>query len=190
MEGVRMNRTVSLAIATVGAMVLVTTSLLAEERSCRGLIGLVTLDNLRVPAGARCTLDRTRLQGSIVVERGATLQATGIRVNGNIQAEGARAVHVNRGSVIGGSVQVKQGVSAIIDSSWVNADIQFDSNAAGLSATRNNVGGSVQVFSNQGGVTLSGNTIDGNLQCKENTPRPTGGGNVVQGNKEDQCSRL
>lgn len=122
-------------------MVLVGTSLLAEERSCTGFIGRVTLDNLRVPAGATCTLDRTRLKGTIVVERGATLQATGVRVNGNIQAEGARAVHVSRGSVIGGSVQVKQGYSAIIDSSWVNADIQFDRNAAGLSATRNNVGG-------------------------------------------------
>jgi hypothetical protein len=171
-------------------MVLVTSTLLAEERSCTGVIGRVTLDNLRVPAGASCTLDRTRLKGSIVVETGATLQATRIRVNGNIQAEGARAVHVSRGSVIGGSIQIKQGYSAVIDSSWVNADIQFDGNAAALSATRNDVGGNVQVFGNEGGVTLSGNTIDGNLQCKENRPPPTGGGNVVHGTKEDQCRRL
>ena len=31
----------------------------AEERSCRGALGKVTVDNLRVPQGATCTLDGT-----------------------------------------------------------------------------------------------------------------------------------
>lgn len=32
----------------------------AEERVCRASIGAVTLDNVRVPAGATCTLTGTR----------------------------------------------------------------------------------------------------------------------------------
>ena len=31
----------------------------AEERTCRGTLGAVTVDNLRVPDGATCTLNGT-----------------------------------------------------------------------------------------------------------------------------------
>jgi hypothetical protein len=130
------------------------------------------------------------VQGTIKVERAATLSARRVRVIGNVQGENARRVDVIRRSRIGGSVQVKQGGAARVLDSYVNADIQYDANRAGLKASRNVVGGSVQVFQNTGGVALFRNTIDGNLQCKENWPAPTGGGNVVQGNKEDQCARL
>ena len=58
----------------------------AEERVCRGTIGAVTVDNLRVPQDATCTLNDTRVEGTIKVERDATLKALGIRVIGNVQA--------------------------------------------------------------------------------------------------------
>jgi hypothetical protein len=45
----------------------------AEERTCRGAIGATTVDNLRVPQGARCTLTRTRVEATVKVERGARL---------------------------------------------------------------------------------------------------------------------
>jgi hypothetical protein len=141
----------------------------AEERSCRGSIGAVTVDNLRVPAGATCTLNGTRVKGTVKVERGATLRAANIRVIGNVQAENHKQVDVS-GSEVGGSVQVKQG--------------------GGSSLTGTAVSGDVQYFTNRGTITIRSNRIDGNLQCKENQPAPTGGGNVVRGNKEDQCSRL
>jgi hypothetical protein len=162
----------------------------AEERTCRGSLGAVTVDNLRVPQGASCTLTGTRVKGTIKVERGATLGARAVRVVGNVQAENAARVNVTQGSRIGGSVQVKQGKAARVLDSFVDADIQYDANTGALEASRNVVGGSIQVFRNTGGVQLSRNRIDGNLQCKENRPAPTGGGNVVQGNKEDQCARL
>jgi hypothetical protein len=51
----------------------------AEERACRGSIGAVTLDNVRVPAGATCTLTGTVLKGTLKVEKGATLYASRVR---------------------------------------------------------------------------------------------------------------
>jgi hypothetical protein len=91
---------VSLAIAALMAA-----PPLAEERTCRGTIGPTTVDNLRVPQGATCTLNRTGVKGTVKVERGATLRASRISVIGNIQAEGAAAVNV-AASTVGGSVQI------------------------------------------------------------------------------------
>jgi DUF4097 and DUF4098 domain-containing protein YvlB len=161
------------ALPTVGvalvALAAAPATAVAEERVCRGSIGAVTVDNLRVPQGATCTLSRTTVKGTVKVENGATLRATSIRVVGNIQGEGARSVSVVT-SRIGGSYQLVQGGGSRLDRSFVNGD--------------------VQLFSNQGTITVVNNTIDGNLQCKENSPAPTGGGNVVGGNKEDQCAGL
>lgn len=161
----------------------------AEETVCRGSLGAVTVDNLRVPDGARCTLTGTFAQGTVKVERGAVLIARRIRVIGNVQAENARKVQVLR-SRIGGSVQLKQGGAAEVNGSRINADLQFESNRSPLGAASNVIGGNLQAFQNTGGISIRSNHIDGNLQCKENSPPPTGGGNVVQGNKEDQCRRL
>lgn len=161
----------------------------AEEFSCTGAVGAVALDNIFVPDGATCSLNRTRANGSVVVGRGASLQATSVSVNGNLQAEGAASVSVGGFSTFGGSVQIVQGGSASIDRARIKGDILFDENTAPLAASRNTVGGNVQVFQNMGGVSLTNNRIDGALQCKENIPAPTGGGNRAS-SKEDQCARL
>jgi hypothetical protein len=162
----------------------------AEERTCRGTLGVVTVDNLRVPQGATCRLNGTFVKGTVKVARGATLVARGIRVVGNVQAENARRVVVTRSSRVGGSVQVKQGGAATVSSSRISGDIQYDANRRYLKANRNRVGGSIQVIGNSGGAEIFRNVVNGNLQCKENAPRPTGGGNRVGGNKEDQCARF
>jgi hypothetical protein len=161
---------------------------LAEERSCRGTIGAVTLDNVRVPQGQTCTLNGTRLKGNIKVERDATLIANGVRVVGSVQAENARLVTVQARSRINGDVQHKQGQAATIVDSVVGGTILFDENRGTLDASRNAVSGNVQAFKNSGGLSIFNNTVDENLQCKENVPAPLGGGNVVDGNKEDQCA--
>jgi hypothetical protein len=162
----------------------------AEETVCRGFIGAETHDNIRVPQGATCTLEGTIAQGTVKVETGATLRASDVHVNGNIQGEGARSIMVARGSFVGGSIQVVQGGSASVRSSEILMDVLFDENTASLTARGNEIGGDLQAFQNTGGVVIARNRIDGNLQCKENVPPPTGGGNIVQGNKEDQCARL
>ena len=163
------------------------TPALAEERTCRGTIGARTVDNLRVPDGATCTLNGTTLKGTVKVETRAVLYAFGVRVIGNVQAENARKVVVARGSRIGGSVQVVQSDIARVRGSRINGDVLFDDNSGVNAARRNVIGGNLQAFQNTGGVRIFNNRIDGNLQCKANNPRPVGDGNVVQGNKEDQC---
>lgn len=168
-----MKRLITTVIGTalaLGTSVAFAPGASAEERSCRGAIGAVTLDNVRVPAGATCTLTGTVVKGTLKVERGATLTANRARVNGNVQSEGHRFVRV-LDSRVGGSIQLVQG--------------------AGLDLRRNLVAGDVQVFSNGSGTkSIYSNRIDGNLQCKSNTPAPVGSGNIVGGNKEDQCGRL
>lgn len=161
----------------------------AEEFRCTGTVGAVSLDNIFVPDGASCVLNRTRAKGSIVVGTGASLLATSVAITGNLQAEGADDVTVTGRSTFGGSVQIVQGSSARIDKARINGDILFDEQTGPVSATSNTVGGSLQAFKNTGGVTLRSNRMNGNLQCKENIPAPTGGGNVSP-SKEDQCARL
>jgi hypothetical protein len=159
--------------AVLGAAAMSATPALAEERTCRGKLGATTVDNLRVPSGATCTLKGTKVKGTVKVERGATLYASAARVVGNIQAENARRVNVAR-SHIGGSVQIVQ-----------------SRNGSTLSKLdRNTVKQDVQYFENRGAISITRNRIIGNLQCKANTRRPTGGGNVVGGSKQDQCARL
>jgi hypothetical protein len=178
----------SLAIAGI-ALFATSFQAFAEETVCRGSIGPRSLDNIFVPDNATCTLDRTRAQGTLKVGRGATLLANRIRINGDIQAEGAAQVTVGAGSQVGGSVQIKQGGGASISGVRINGDLQFDENVLPLSAASNTIGGSLQAVKNYGGVSVTGNIINGALQCKENDPAPIGGGNTAS-IKEDQCQAL
>ena len=162
----------------------------AEERVCRGSLGAVTVDNLRVPQGATCVLNGTRVKGTITVQRAATLRATGIRVIGNVQAENHKFVSVVGGSTVGGSVQLDQGGRFTVRGTRVTGSIQVVDNSGASRLAGNVVNQDIQVFSHRQGVAITNNRVDGNLQCKSNVPAPTGGGNIVQGNKEDQCRRL
>jgi len=161
----------------------------AEEYRCTGRVGAVALDNIFVPDGARCVLERTRAKGNIVVGEGASLYATSVSINGNLQAEGAADVQVGGNSTFGGSVQLVKGGSATISRARINGDILFDENHGLLSAQSDVLGGDLQAFKNLGGVSLNNNRMKGNLQCKENIPAPTGRGNQAA-SKEDQCARL
>lgn len=182
---------VTLALLAVGAAVLVPGGLVwAEERVCRGTIGGVTVDNLRVPDAATCILSGTLVEGTVKVESNAVLKAYGIRVIGNVQAENAQKVVLVDRSKIGGSVQIVQGRAARVIGARINGDILFDEQEGKLAAKGSRIGGNLQAFQNRGGVSILNNRIDGNLQCKENSPAPVGGGNIVEGNKEDQCEDL
>lgn len=161
----------------------------ADDTLCRGTLGAVSVDNLKVPDKAKCTLNGTRVKGNIIVGTGATLTAKSVTVDGNLQAEGAQSVTVSGNTTVGGSVQIKQGGSASLSGLRINGDLQLESNRGRLTATSNRIGGNLQVFQNTGGVKLTNNQIAENMQCKENKPAPTGSGNTA-GDKEDQCSGL
>jgi hypothetical protein len=179
-------------VAGVALALLLSTSpiAVAEEQSCAGTLGAVTVDNLLVPQAASCRLHGTRVLGTIKVEAGATLLASNVYVAGNLQAENATRVEIRAQSVVGGSIQIVQSGAALIDSVRLSGDLLLDANDGALIATANRIGGNLQAFQNSGAVTITGNLIDGNLQCKENQPAPIGGGNLVQGNAEDQCAAL
>lgn len=162
----------------------------AEERRCTGRIGATTVDNVRVPSGRSCTLEGTRVKGTVYVSNGATLRVVSARIVGNIQSEGHAYVRVSGSTTVGGSIQLRQGGAFSIDSARVTGNIQATSNSGKSKIARNIVNVDIQVFSHSGGIAIGSNRVDGNLQCKESSPRPTGSGNVVQGNKEDQCRRL
>ena len=66
----------------------------ADETVCTGSLGNVTVDDLRVPDGARCRL--TRVEGTVKVEGGATLETSRIDMIGDVQAERARLGKVAR----------------------------------------------------------------------------------------------
>lgn len=118
-----MRRFLAFTVLAAGLGLTAATPATAEERTCRGSIGAVTVDNLRVPQGASCTLNGTRVQGTITVHQGATLTANTVRVVGNVQGENAADVRVLSGSTVGGSVQVVQGQAARVADSTVNGDI-------------------------------------------------------------------
>ncbi|MEW5966622.1 MAG: hypothetical protein AB1720_06440 [Pseudomonadota bacterium] len=189
-----MSMTPGLRATLAGGMALLAAlgaqPLRAGETRCAEPLGRVSVDSLRVPAGATCTLDATRVTGDLVVERDATLVAQGVSVGGNVQAENARAVSVTSASRVGGNIQVRQGGAVTVSGVRVGGDIQIASGTRALSVGDNRVNGNVQVFRNAGGASIAGNAIDGKLQCRENRPAPTGGGNRVRGDKEDQCSAL
>lgn len=110
------KQAIGLALAAVIVPQFVAAPASAEETTCTGSLGAITVDNLRVPQGATCTLSGTRVEGTIVVEANATLRANKVQVKGNVQAEGAARVNVLARSTVGGSIQIVQGGAARIDS--------------------------------------------------------------------------
>jgi hypothetical protein len=157
---------------------------------CRNVTLLnVRIDNLEVPAGFQCALRGTQLIGTAKVNQGSFLDARDVRMNGNIQSQGAAHIVLSGASWIGGSVQIEQGQSATLQGARIDGDIQLTSNRGALLAENNQVGQNIQVKQNLGGVTLNNNRAIGNLECQANQPAPTGGGNVAA-LKTDQCRAL
>ena len=164
----------------------------AEERVCRGTIGATTVDNLRVPQGASCTLNGTRVEGTVKVERNARLTANGIRVKGNVQSEGFKNIVLRQASVVVGSVQLENGLSdgsGRVLNTRINGDLQFFSNEARMIARGNTILANFQANQNMGGLVIENNRVAENLQCQSNSPPPTGGNNTA-GDKEGQCASL
>jgi len=187
-----LRKIMAVALASVLALAVAAPVALAEERVCRGTIGSRTVDNLLVPRGATCTLNGTRVEGTVKVERNATLVANTIRVKGNVQSEGFKSITLRENSVVVGSVQLENGLDnggGRVLNSRINGDVQFFSNEASMVARGNTILANLQANQNKGGLVIKDNRISENLQCKENNPPPTGGGNTA-GDKEDQCARL
>jgi hypothetical protein len=163
---------------------------LARDINCEGTLGAISVGNVKVPFGKTCTLNATRVQGSITIEPNATLHANRVRVVGNIQAESASAVKVSSGSAIVGGIQIKQGKQAKITGSRIDGYLQFEANNRNLSVENNRIGGNRQAPNTQGELAIAGGRIKGILQCKANHSALYGGGNISRGSTESQCAKL
>jgi hypothetical protein len=161
----------------------------AQDLTCTGTVGAVTVDNVVVPAFATCTLDGTRVNGSVEVEAGGALRATRVNVAGSIQATDHRFVVV-AGSRLGGSIQLDNGGRSTVRNTTLAGDIQVVGAAGGVVLDRNRVSGSIELKESTGGATVTLNQLTGNLNCQDNLPAPTGFGNVAVGSLENQCAGL
>lgn len=139
----RLTITVLSVVALCGGIATASPAM-AEERVCRGSLGAVTLDNVRVPAGATCTMNGTTLKGTLTVARDATLKANRIKVNGNIQSQAHRFVRV-LDSRVDGSIQLRQG--GALDCVATLSTPTSRSSATSRAPRRSTRTGSVETFS-------------------------------------------
>lgn len=180
-----MKLTVAGAVAAAGLALSVSPAA-AQDLTCTGTVGAVTVDNVIVPPFATCVLDGTRVTGSVEVEAGGVLRASRAVVGGNIQATEHRAVVV-AGSRLGGSVQLDLGGRATIRNTTAS-DIQIVGAGGYVVIDRNRATGSIELKESFGGAAITSNQIGGNLNCQDNFPAPTGSGNVAVGSLENQCA--
>jgi hypothetical protein len=160
----------------------------ASPRHCDGRIGRTSVDEVDVPPGATCTLQRTTVNGNVSVGAGGTLVARGVAVDGDVEGEGARLVAMTGHSWVGGNLQLEQGGSSAVSDSQIRGDLQTAQQTGALAVLHNSVGGNLQVGQNSGRVTISGNRIGGDLECEQNTPAPRGSDNRVSGHRAGQCA--
>ncbi len=106
---IKKMKKIGMTLALLMTVLLIgSTNATADDFRCTGAVGEATLENVIVPSGASCTLTRTRVQGNIFVERGASLNTRGARVGGSIQSEGFNSIVVQGGTRVTGSVQLKR----------------------------------------------------------------------------------
>jgi hypothetical protein len=152
-------------------------------------LGALTAGQVDVPPGQVCVLQGTRVEGNITLNRGSVLDARGISVIGNIQADDAASVLLADNSTLTGSVQIIRGGSVTIIGATINGNLQLDNNPGNILAQGNRVGQSIQVTNNRGIVAINNNQAVGNLQCTGNNPVPTGSGNTAA-QIQNQCLNM
>lgn len=160
----------------------------ASPGHCDGTIGSRTVDEVDVPSGATCTLERTTVDGNVSVGHGGTLVARAVDVDGDIEGEGARLVEVSANSSIGGNLQLEQGGSSAVNDSHIDGDLQWSEQSGSQAVRHSKVGGNLQADQNNGGLAIFGNRIGGDLECEQNSPAPSAAGNSVSGHHSGQCA--
>lgn len=193
-------------------MLLASASVTLADKSflCRGSYSSSTFENVVVPKGNTCKLDRfNTVSGNIKVEEGASLIiCPDNEIKGNIKAEGADTVFISDllfvspcsppeapkalGITIGGNVDIKGAASftllgnpAGVTTIYGNIKVKNTQNV--LIENFDGITGNVEAKSN-GNVSITGNTIEGNLKIKGTTGSCRGDetNNSVSGNT-DAC---
>jgi len=161
----------------------------ADDVTCTGVIGPVTVKNVVVPEDATCSLQGTNVLGDVSVLEDAELVADRITVRGSVQAQRADSIRIADSS-IRSLLKVQDGGTVTVRTTAIGADLQVSKSTGFVTLDGNRIGNSLQAQENRGGVSITGNTIRVNLFCQDNDPPPVGGGNVVGGDAEKQCEAL
>lgn len=143
---------------------------LAPDTNCTGTLGAGTVPGkLVVPAGATCTLNGTRVLGSVEVRANATLRATRITVAGDLLGNQARLISVTAGSHIAGHTSLAKGVTATFSGSTAFGGIELSENSGRATLTSATItNGGAEITKNRGGATVHSNRVNENLLVEQN----------------------
>jgi hypothetical protein len=166
------------------------TSAPVNPEACNGVLEAITVDSLRVPSGATCTLNGTLVDGNAVVQSSGTLFAQSARINGNLNAQNPARIDLLSGTAVNGNIQITWGGPVRIISIYSGGNLKLEGNSQGHEVSGSQIIGNVDILQNTGGVFISNNSINGNLACSGNVPPPTGDNNSVGGNTTGQCAVL
>lgn len=155
---------------------------------CNGVLAAVTVDDVYVPTGASCSLNGTRVRGSVKVAFDGTLIANAARIDGNIQAEDARSVTTGSGTTVNGDVQVKRRAVAHIENTTIGGNLQIEEVGASLVSTDSRITGDVQV-TKADRAELTRLTVNGDVQFFENSGAIRSDAAVVGGNMQIEKNR-
>ncbi len=135
-------------------------------------IGAAVLDNLEVPAGAACQLNRTTVRGSIKMHHGAMLDVNAARVAGTVESVGGAYLVLRDDTRVSGNL-VLDGVGLLdMRISAVTGNLMATAMTGALLVSASTVGGNMQLDNNLGGGEITDSRILGNLQCSGNRPAP------------------
>ncbi len=143
---------------------------LAPDTNCTGTLGAVTVPGkLVVPAGATCTLNSTRVLGSVEVRVNATLRATRVNVAGDLLGNQARLISVTGSSYVAGHTSLAKGVTVTFSGSTAFGGVELSENTGRATLTSATItDGGAEVTKNRG-ATVHGNRVNENLLVEQNT---------------------
>ena len=158
---------------------------------CVGIVVNVTVDNVVVPRGAVCLLERVEVRGSVLakpasfialnpgtlvrgdveVKQGAGLFVFDAKVGGNVKCDGCLP-RTMATSDVGGNVQITDALTGVsMRSTDVVGDLEITGTVGGfpIFVQQSVVHGNVKLEKNIPGVTFSDTTVGGNFQVFEGT---------------------
>lgn len=165
------------------------TAAAGDETLCEDSIGDVPVANIRVPSGATCTLNNTKISGDVIVEARARLTTNNVKSAGDLQAEKAAQITLNEGTRFE-NITITDSGETSIKTTRVMGDLAVENSPRPLVIDGATVHGQLRAIGNQNGVQINSTRVDGNLTCEGNTIAPKGGRNFIQGNKQGQCSDI
>jgi hypothetical protein len=188
--------TATVSIADAGGITLTTTSTIVVASAlgkgtttCTGFFG-GTGKNVKVPAGATCTLRAgTHVKHDVKVQPGGTLIAADVAIGHDLEVDDAAGVQVDGGSVRHNlSVKGVTGTPAggnYVRNVTVGHDLEVKDSSAAIVVSGNTVRHNLKVEDNRpGGATVSANSAGHTASCKGNVPQ-AGSGNTAK--KKNTC---